>query len=404
MKASVMDKLQRATDYLSQNAELRHTLGIPKDALLEPHFLGRGEHNDNFVFEDPQTHTRFVLRVNRASQPFHANQVAYEFAALNAVKPSGCTPDPLYLDDTHSLIDAGVLVTGFCEGDELNFDSFQTEDLEDDLNRVAHIMANIHAVPVLYDCPLYHPQNPLLSLFDECIQRFETYLNSAFEDPRITDWVKRFIAASEPAAYRAVPSKDCTHIINTETLPSHFLLPHGNKKTHTQKAQTEREKSATNATNRAQATEQSSEQTTGESATNAGNRAQATEQTAQQAPGFFVDWERPLIGEVAQDVAYFASPTTSYWDSDYLFTSEKREAFIEQYWSSVDGRFDRGSFDERFEAWLMMTALRSTTWCCKALISYHTDPETLTPKAREKLPVYLSDEFMELLAEECFHL
>ncbi len=360
-----MDKLQRATDYLARNTALRKALDIPTDARLLPQFLGHGEHNDNFVFTDPATNRRFVLRINVVSQPFHTNQVAYEFAALCALQQSGCTPTPRYLDDTKDLIDAGVLVTDFCAGVELDLDDLHIGDLE----RAAQIMADVHAVPPDNECPLFRPQNPLRTLFEECLQRFETYLNSDYENARITAWTQRFIAAAEPATQTNPPADVCTHIINTETLPSHFLLPRQNTDNETEE-----------------------------------DTANTANPPAGSPAGFFVDWERPLIGEVAQDVAYFTSPTTSFWDSNYLFTPAARHNFVEHYWACVDGRFTDSSFEERFDAWLMMTALRSTTWCCKALIPYHEDPEQLSVKAREKLPIYLSDEFMEMLATDCFDL
>ena len=78
---------------------------------------------------------------------------------------------------------------------------------------------------------------------------------------------------------------------------------------------------------------------------------------------------------------------------------------MQDYWRAVDGRFARGEFDARFRAFRMMTALRSTTWFCRALLncgkggSGHT-----TPKTARKFPIYLSDEFMDMIAKDCFGL
>lgn len=35
--------------------------------------------------------------------------------------------------------------------------------------------------------------------------------------------------------------------------------------------------------------------------------------------GHMVDWEKPVVGEVAQDVAYFLAPTTTIWSTDFVF-------------------------------------------------------------------------------------
>ena len=271
-----------------------------------------------------------------------------------------------------------MLVISFCEGDQLDFDALRPGDLR----CAAQLMADVHAVEVSQECALHRPLDPLRTLFEECLQRFAAYRASAFEDARITKWAETLIAATRPLLDVPYPASDRSHIVNTETLPSHFLIP------------------------KAAARE----------AAAAPDGARAGRFCA--APGSFVDWERPLVGEVAQDVAYFVAPTTTFWDSDVLFPFAEVEDFVEAYWRAVDGRFERGNFDERFRAYRMMTALRSVTWCCKALIAYSgadaaapaaspaggaTAPYT-TAKTARKLPVYLSDDFMEMLAAECFGL
>lgn len=381
-----MDCVERQTaeaaNYLRKNKALREALGIGAETVLEPHPLGAGEHNLNFWFEVEGQ--KFVLRFNVLPQPFHDNQVRYEFAALRALEPSGRTPRALYVDDDAGAPENGALVISFCEGSELDFDHLREGDLE----RVARCIADIHAVPIdgagagksvgtdgftggfaggnagtngfadassfasahtpAGRCPLFAPADPLRTLFDECIQRFELYRASAFEDARVTRWVERFFAAAAPALDTDCDARDRTHIVNTEPLASHFLL-------------------------------------------------------ADDGRTSFVDWERPIIGEVAQDVAYFTAPTTSFWDSEFLFPRDAADAFVERYWCAVDGRFPRGSFDARLRAWRMATALRSVTWCCKALTQYgHGSTSHQTEKTARKLPVYLSDEFMDMLAKECF--
>ena len=353
--------LTEAAAYLRENAALRQALDIGEGVDLAPHPLGMGEHNQNYWFEGASGR-KFVLRVNVAPQPFHDDQVAYEFAALQALASSGCTPEPLYLDDTPSAPGKGALVIGFCEGDQLDFDHLRPGDVR----CAVQLMADAHAVPVAGDCPLFRPPDPLRALYGECLQRFEAYRSSAFEDARVTKRVEAFIAAAGRALEIPCLASDCVHIVNTETLPSHFLIP-------------------------------------GRAAAEAASASGRGRFCA--VPGSFIDWERPVIGEVAQDVAYFVSPTTTFWDSDFLFPSNQVEDVVEQYWQAVDGRFDRGGFDARFRAWRMMTALRSTTWCCRALVTYHAGSAAhKTEKTARKLPFYLSDDFLEMLSKECFCL
>ena len=338
--------IQAARDYLRKNAALRSAVGVDDGGDLEPHYLGVGEHNLNYRFQTPNGGA-FVLRVNVAPQPFHENQVAYEFAALRALAPSGCTPRPIYLDDSPSALGKGVIVESFCEGQELDFDNLHPGDL----GCAIRLMADVHAVRPSGDCPLFRPNDPLRILFDECLQRFNLYRSSAFEDARITKWVERFISLIGPRMEEsACRPEDRTHIVNTEPLPSHFLIPRENE----------------------------------------------------GGTGAFIDWERPIIGEPAQDLAYFTAPTTTFWDSEWLMPSDVAEAVVEDYWREVDGRFERGRFDERYHLYRAMTVLRSTTWCCRALITYRQSDTHQTEKTAGKLPAYLSDDFLQHVAEECF--
>lgn len=345
------DKIQEAQEYLAENAAVRQAIGAPDTAELEPHRLGMGEHNLNYWFREPSSGHRFVLRINVASQPFHENQVAYEFAALQALAPSGRTPQPVFLDDSPTAPGKGVIVETFCEGDELDFDHLQPGDLE----TAVRLMADVHAVPVSSDCPLHKPADPLRELYAECLERYRIYRTSAFEQARITAWVERLIAAIEPmlATSECFP-EDCVHIINTETLPSHFMIEHGPAR-------------------------------------------------SSELRGSFIDWERPIVGEVAQDLAYFVAPTTTFWDSEWLCPANEAARIVELYWQAVDGRFSRGSFDARFPLYRAVTALRNITWCCRALVLFNRDGVHKTGKAVAKLPIYLSDDFLEHIFRECFN-
>lgn len=352
-----------ANTYLEQCSPLRDALGIDADAHLKPHLLGMGEHNVNFSFDAPDGR-RFVLRVNAMKQPFHDNQVLYEYRALQTAEPSGCTPVPLYVDYSASAPGYGVLVETFCEGDQLDFDALRPGDVR----CAIQMMADVHAVAVPADCRMFRPVDPLREMYEECTQRFRSYLSSGFEDARVTKWTQLFLDTAKRMLEKVAPPLDCTHIVNTETLPSHFLIPK-------------------------------------DSAEEAAKAAASSTGRLCRHPGHFVDWERSILGEVAQDVAYFVSPTTTYWDSEFLFPASDIACVIDEYWQAVDGRFAPKDFEARFAAWRMMTALKSTTWCVQAIPRYSTDTGAhTTAKTANKLPVYLSDGFMERIAKECFGL
>lgn len=343
------DRLEAAKRYLNLNQDLRDALGINVGVKLPICFLGSGEHNENFVFVDPGSGTKYVLRINMVPQPFHKNQIAYEHAALKALEPSMRTPAPLYMDCSKTLLEQNAMVISFCPGRELDFDDLREKDLE----RSLKIMADIHSIEAPGMSPLHRPRNPFDELFGECMDRYRLYLNSGFADERITAWAERFISAVRPHLDKDVRSGLLVRVVNTETLPSHFLL--------------------------------------------------SDSADVDRNPGFFIDWERPIIGDVAQDIAYFTSPTTTFWDSEYLMPKRKSLDCVEQYWKAVAGRFAREDFDERFEAWRMLTVLRSTMWCCKAYaLQQAGEGSFMTGKAASKLPIYLSDDFMERIYDDCF--
>ena len=357
--------------YLTDNAALREALASEPQAVLQASPLGKGEHNANFLLTDAATGRRFVLRVCMVPQPFHARQVVYEYEALKALEGSGCVPVALYVVDGPAAPGKGVLVESFCEGSELDFDHLRPGDLA----CVAEMMADVHAVPVADDCPLHRPADPLEELYAECVARHEVWRGTAFEDARFERWIERFFKATRASIDAAPAPTGVRHIINTETLPSHFLLP---------------------------ATGAGAAPATGEVPR---LRGAGTARAAGVSghPGTFLDWERPIVGEVAQDIAFFVAPSTTFWDSGYLFARSAVGPFVEEYWRAVGGRFGRGDFDARFEAYLRVSVLRSQTWFCKNAARYApgADGHT-TARTFEKWDTYVSDEFNEMLYEECF--
>lgn len=339
----------KATGYLANCRGLRGALGIADDAVLLAEPLAQGEHNENYRFCDPATGRRFVLRINRTSQLHLADQIRYEFECLRLLEPSGRTPKPLFCDD-EGIDGCGVLVETFEEGRPLDFEK------PGDLAMAARLMADVHAIdpgdgPVPLD-----PGDALRDLHDECREKLARYCASPLAEEWIVDLVGRFFDSVADDLLICPDPAECRHILNTEPVPSHFVIRDG-----------------------------------------ADGRA---------CNGSFLDWDKPVRGEVARDVAYFTAPTTTIWDTDFFFTPQQREAFVEEYWETVDGRFERGAFDKRFSAFLKMNCLRGTTWSMAAWVDYH-DPDCPLKNektARKLEEVYLARDFLEMLASDFFGL
>lgn len=357
--------VELAQFYLGNSVELRESLGIAAGAALEACPLGQGEHNANFTFSNPSNGQRLVLRINYASQLGLEKQSSYEFAALRALQPSGRAPKGLFLDDSRSVIDNGVIVMEYVDGEWLDFGR------KEDLAAAAHMLADVHAVRPSEQCGLLRANDPLRDQLESCRRMFANYKDSSYEDAMVVGYVERFFDRAEIAlSTTTCYSDDCTHILNTEAVNSHFLIPRVADRTDA-------------------------------GSSSFGDRADGGPRTP---AGWLIDWEKPVIGEVAQDIAYFLSPTTTIWDTEFIFDEPQRRAFVDDYWRAVGGRFKPGNFEERFDAYVMTNCLVGITWSCNAFVEYHDPARPLkNAKTLRKLKTYLSEDFLKLCERICYH-
>ena len=343
-----MQGFQEAEAYLSQSWDMREVLGIARKAKLAAVPLGCGEHNANFSFVHPDTGERYVLRINYASQLGLEHQISYEANALRVLESSKRVPKVLFVDDSRKIISRGVLVEGCLAGSLLDFENGEM------VREAAATMADIHALELPEDCGLLKPSDPLAEQHKTCRGYFSNYCASRYAEPQVARFVEGLFDAAEMLEVPRLSDADCSHAINTEAVPSHFIMPID-----------------------------SNGHVTG--------------------PGHMLDWEKPIIGEVAQDVAYFLSPTTTIWDTDYIFDRKTRKEFLEEYWRAVDGRFEKGMFEERFPAYVMSNCLLGITWSCNAWVEYHNPDRPLkSAETFELLGRYLSMDFLRSVREICF--
>ena len=79
------------------------------------------------------------------------------------------------------------------------------------------------------------------------------------------------------------------------------------------------------------------------------------------------------------------------------------EAFLDIYWAKVAGRFNQGSFEQRFDAYVKSNCLLGLTWSANAWVEYHDPARPLkNAKTFEKLKQYLSQEFLDQCFDICF--
>lgn len=333
--------------YVDGNAALHAALGVPAGTRLELAPFAQGEYNANYAFEAPAADGKrraLLLRVNLGSQMHLADQIGYEAAALRLLEPSGRTPRVLYVDGSRTALPHGVLVEELLPGRPL---VYQT-----DLERAAHLLADVHALPVPQDAPLVAPAHPLAAVVEECKEMFAVYRAWPQADPGVLARVDALFARAAVVAQadRARPAPARRHIVNTELNSSNFLM---------------------------------------------------NDVGGAEPVDYLIDWEKPVLGEVEQDLAHFLAPTTTFWKTDTLLERAEMEGFLDAYERAVAGRFATEGLRDRFEEYLTATCLRGVTWCAMALTEY-LGPGRAVANADTfaKIKAYLEPGFLDFVAGE----
>ena len=185
-------------------------LGISAGTQLQFDLLGQGEYNLNYTFAHPVTGQKLVLRINTGSQMHLENQIGYEYAALQALAPSGRTPRPLCCWPERS-----ILVMEWLPGRALDYNT--------DLDIAAKILADIHCTPVPENCPLLRPQYPALAIYEECLEMVQHYFEWPEADPEVCDLLHQLVDEIGNLPLN-VPSNAPVCMVNTELNSGNFLI------------------------------------------------------------------------------------------------------------------------------------------------------------------------------------
>lgn len=323
--------------------EFLEKLNIPNDIKIDFKLLAQGEYNINYLFTHPITKEKLILRVNTASQMDLENQIEYEYNALIQLKDSKRTPVPIYVDGSKKYLNYGVLVMNFLEGVYL--------DYEKDLNIAASCLADIHSIKIKENTHLLCPKNPLQAIIDECKAMVQTYYDSSIADENKKEKIRGMISIGEEMLRSTGEYKGRRCIINTELNSTNFLINGENKN------------------------------------------------------NYIIDWEKPILGEPAQDLGHFLAPTTTFWKTDIILSEKEINKFTKEYIKVVGNRFDTKDIEERLKLYLPITCLRGITWCAMAWVQYK-DPNKLirNESTEKKLEAYLSNEFLYMIENRYFKL
>ncbi|WP_027183953.1 aminoglycoside phosphotransferase family protein [Desulfovibrio inopinatus] len=239
----------------------------------DPVFLAAGEYNANYLVHlDGRD---IVFRINHGSQLGLSNQIEYEFHVLEAVAPSGVTPQPYWYDvapEKQFGLDKGCLAMEYIPGRALQY--------ERDLTRAADIFARIHALPTVQAAPhLIHQHHPIADIARESlglIQRFPDHPRDA-ERSKLLDYHDTIIKLADETSH--IFKADTDVIVNTEVNSGNFLI--------------------------------------------------SPERAC------LVDWEKAVISSRYQDLGHFCVPTTTLWKTDHKLSAKEKETFLCAYRSGL---------------------------------------------------------------------
>lgn len=320
-------------DSIRKNKDFKNRFGLKDEEIS---LLGQGEYNINYIFNSKTYNENLVLRIATDSQMDLENQIRYEYETLKLLNKTNRTPKPIYCDDTKELIPYGFLVMEYLPGRHL--------DYKKDLKYAAEILAHIHNAEVPEDNHLLKPENPIESIYDECLKMFERYRLSEYRDEKIKGFIEGLLEKG-----KNIKAIDVGHrtIINTELNSGNFLI------------------------------------------------------NGEENNNYLVDWEKPLYGYPAQDLGHFLTPTTTFWKTDVILSKEEILFFLKEYCKHSNQYKDEIELWKSVKNYLSMNCLRGITWCAMAYVEYQ-DPNKLISNdyTYEKIKSYLSMDFLNMIKDE----
>ena len=295
-------------------------------------FLAQGEYNINFTLDSAKD--KYVFRVNTGSQLEIDNQIMYEYQSIKRLEQTGVTPKVYYVDDTRTFFDYGILIMEFLEGKPLNYGM--------DLSKAANIFANIHSLHIDEPHHFIVEEN----LFSDRIREGERLLTKVWDSPivhteiklfleKIVDWTK--LNKTRETYFLNEP----WHVVNNTEVNSHnFIIG----KEHS----------------------------------------------------YLIDWEKPVIGDPAQDITQFMAPTTTLWKTNDIMSAHEKEDFFNLYVNGLNGK-DK-NIRERVNLYTPYLYLRALAWCAYAYVEYHDPNKTIkNMDTFEKIKEFLQIDFMQKL-------
>lgn len=273
--------------------------------------LAGGEYNLNYLLRSGKE--RLVFRVNMASQINRDDQIVYEYGALELLRSSGVTPIPYHVDDSRRFIDRGVAVMEYLPGRPLDYCR--------DLSGAARTLAAVHRTRPAAGHGLISEEQPLRLIFSECQSLLEHYFSSPLGSVPIKNLLAQILDTLELKLpeERYFQQFPWPCVVNTEVNSGNFIVNEKRGTTH------------------------------------------------------LIDWEMARWGDPSTDLCHFCSPLTTLWKSDYRFSDEDRQWFLDTYRQAIGAADLDRTLEERMRIKQPFVLLRGISWSAMGWVAYQSD-------------------------------
>ncbi len=327
---------EAVADYMASRDWSGHPVLRGRTFTVTP--LAQGEYNLNYLLA-ANDGSRLVFRLNLGSQIGRDDQILYEYRTLRLLSGSGVTPVPVFVDDTRTPLDRGILIMEYLPGEPL--------DYRRDLADAARLFAVVHQTPVAgAENHLIREEAPLTIIHDECARLLETYFDSDLADPEIRGYLRDLIAWADEARVRErfFQADPWPCIVNTEVNSKNFIADRKRKTLH------------------------------------------------------LVDWEMPRWGDPSGDLCHFCSPLTTLWKTTYRMTEADKAGFLAEYAARIRDRHLRETLEARVRLRDPFVYLRGISWSAMGWVAYQTTFEGVrNPDTWETLNRYMDLPFIRSL-------
>ncbi|KUO51634.1 MAG: hypothetical protein APF76_13405 [Desulfitibacter sp. BRH_c19] len=300
-------------------------------------YLAQGEYNLNYLLMTSNA-DKYVFRVNTGSQMLLKNQISYEYQALNILQHSGVTPKPCYIDDTMESIPYGVLVMEYLPGEPL--------DYKTDLSKAADTFARIHGLEFTENDTdfLVKEPGPFTGIYNEATRLLTKY----FECPKANIETSRLLekvileAENRKNQEKLLLADPWLRVINTEVNSHNFIV------------------------------------------------------NEEMGTCHLIDWEKPILGEPAQDLSHFVICTTTIWKRNYVLSNEEENYFINGYLHKLPVCPQKDTLKDRLEMFKFFNYVRAVSWCAMAWTEYIEPGRLLSnDDTFDKIKAYIEPQFLK---------